>query len=53
MNYPKPKATYERDSNIRYVSQSQPLVATGKMKKKSKVKKFEYLREPNQSQNFQ
>ena len=52
MNFPKGK-TYERDSNSKYVSQSQPLVPTGKMKKKSKVKKFEYLREPNQSQNFQ
>ena len=51
VNFPKPK-TYERDSNPQYMSQSQN-VPTGKMKKKSKVKKFEYLREPNQSQNFQ
>jgi len=51
-NYPKTK-TYERDSNPKLVPQSQNISITGKMKKKSKVKKFEYLREPNQSQNFQ
>ena len=51
VNFPN-KKTYERDSNPKYMSQSQN-VPTGKMKKKSKVKKFEYLREPNQSQNFQ
>ena len=51
-NYPKTK-TYERDSNPKLVPQSQNISITGKMKKKSKAKKFEYLREPNQSQNFQ
>jgi len=51
VNFPKTK-TYERDSNPKYMSQSQ-IIPTGKMKKKSKLKNFEYLREPNQSQNFQ
>ena len=50
-NFPKLR-TYERDSNPRFVSQSQN-IATGKMKKKTKEKRFEYVREPNQSQNFQ
>jgi hypothetical protein len=48
---PKTNKTYERDSNPRYMPQSQSVAITGKMKKK--VKQYELLREPNQSQNFQ
>ena len=51
-NFPKLR-TYERDSNPKFVSQSQNIMPTGKMKKKTKEKRFEYVREPNQSQNFQ
>jgi hypothetical protein len=50
INYPK-----NEDVKQKFFAQSQNIepAATGKMKKKSKVKSFEYLREPNQSQNFQ
>ena len=51
-NFPKLR-TYERDSNPKFVSQSQNIMPTGKMKRKTKEKRFEYVREPNQSQNFQ
>ena len=44
---------HERDSNPKFVSQSQNIMPTGKMKRKTKEKRFEYVREPNQSQNFQ
>ena len=45
-----PKKTQKK---IQFKSQSQNKEITGMMKKKTKVKKFEYLRDPNQGPNFQ